>query len=205
MGKYPGSSSPEIQFAREMCWRQALFNIFSDAVIWRTMQQHPGHRLVVMYHPVAELVGSRKYHISEIECVSLRMWDCDTLIWQALQQFHKLIHIPCRKLVHAAVKVEEWHVSSLVFQARKHASNSRDTGLSEHVIQEANKAAESVQKEQQVSEGPPVKKKKKCTFSPEDRAVIGKDAAENGNAKLPISIALKTAPLDCSRRSTSLP
>ena len=49
------------------------------------------------------------------------------------------------------------------------------------------------------------KRKRKYTFSPEDRAVIGKYAAENGNAKLSISIALEKAPLDCSRQSTSLP
>ena len=74
-----------------------------------------------------------------------------TLIWHTLHQFRKLIHIPCCKLVCAAVNAEERHVSPLVCQARN-ASNSRDTGLSEHAIQEANKAAGSVQKEQQASE-----------------------------------------------------
>ena len=43
---------------------------------------------------------------------------------------------------------------------------------------------ENAQKEQPVSEASPVKKKRKytVTFSPEDRAQIGKYAAENGNA-----------------------
>lgn len=51
---------------------------------------------------------------------------------------------------------------------------AKDTGLSEHVIREANQA---------VSEAPPVKKMKyTTTFSPDDRAEIGKYAAENGNA-----------------------
>ena len=61
---------------------------------------------------------------------------------------------------------------------------AEDTGLSEHVIREANKAVESAQKEQEVSEVSPVKKRRKdtVTFSPEDRAQIGKYAAENGNA-----------------------
>lgn len=45
-----------------------------------------------------------------------------------------------------------------VFQANQHASIAKDTGLSEHVIQEANKAAENAQKGQEVSEAPPVKK-----------------------------------------------
>ena len=60
---------------------------------------------------------------------------------------------------------------------------AKDTGLSEHVVQEANKAVENAQKEQEVSEAPPVKKRRKytVTFTPEDRAKIGKHAAENGN------------------------
>ena len=60
---------------------------------------------------------------------------------------------------------------------------AKDTGLSEHVIREANRAVKSVQKEQQPNEDPPANLKKRKTFSPEDRAEIGRYAANNGNAE----------------------
>ena len=70
------------------------------------------------------------------------------------------------------------------FKSTNALPTAKDTGLSEHVIRDANKAVENAQKEQQVSEAPPVKKKRKytVTFSPEDTVQIGKYAAENGNA-----------------------
>jgi hypothetical protein len=63
---------------------------------------------------------------------------------------------------------------------------AKETGLSKQAIQEANKAVESILKEQEeeADETPSSKKKRKytTTFSPEDRAEIGKFAVENGNA-----------------------
>ena len=63
---------------------------------------------------------------------------------------------------------------------------AKDTGLSKQAIQEANKAVESVLKEQEeeADETPSSKKRRKytTTFSPEDRAQIGKFAVKNGNA-----------------------
>ena len=52
----------------------------------------------------------------------------------------------------------------------------------------------NVQKEQQVSKAPPVKKKRKYTtiFSPEDRAEIGM-------LKLTANTVLERAPLACSK------
>ena len=57
---------------------------------------------------------------------------------------------------------------------------TKNTGLSEHVVNEANKAVEKVLND---TEAPPAKKRRKyTTFNPEDRADIGRYAAENGNA-----------------------
>ena len=75
---------------------------------------------------------------------------------------------------------------------------AKGTRLSDHVSQEANKAVESVLKEQQVSEAPPVKKRKyTAKFSPEDHAKIGKYTAEIGNmaAARKYSIAESTGQL----------
>ena len=68
------------------------------------------------------------------------------------------------------------------FKPKRTLPTAENTGLSEHMTREANKAVESaLQKE---SEAPPERKKRKytTTFSPEDRAEIGKYASECGNA-----------------------
>ena len=83
---------------------------------------------------------------------------------------------------------------------------AKDTGLSEHLTQEANKAVESAM--QKENEAPPPKKKRKytTTFSPKDRAVIGKHAAECGNAAATrkYSVGEITVRL-FKKKSTSLP
>ena len=80
------------------------------------------------------------------------------------QQFCILVRIPHRKLVqHAAAEANEMIMSLLKFFKPTNAlPTAKDTGLSEHVhcvhvIREANKAVENVQKGQQVSEDPSVK------------------------------------------------
>ena len=103
-----------------------------------------------------------------------------------VQQFRVLVRIPHRKLVQRAAAKANDMIMSLpkFFNPTNALPTAKDTGLSEHVIREANKALENSQKGQQVSEDPPVKKTRKytTTFSPEDRAEIGKHAAENRNA-----------------------
>ena len=61
---------------------------------------------------------------------------------------------------------------------------AKDTGRSKQAIQEANKAVESILKGQEEADETPSSKKRRkysMTFSPEDRAQIGKFAVGNGN------------------------
>ena len=68
-----------------------------------------------------------------------------------------------------------------LYKPTRKLPTAKNTGLSEHVTHEANKAVESTLQE---SEAPPEKKKRKYTrtFSPEDRAEIGKYTSKCGNA-----------------------
>ena len=67
------------------------------------------------------------------------------------------------------------------FKPIRKLPTAKNTGLSEHVSHEANKAVESAMQKESVA--PPEKKKRKYTtmFSPDYRAEIGKYASECKN------------------------
>ena len=87
-------------------------------------------------------------------------------------------------------------MSLLKFLKPMNALPREDTGLSEHVIQEADK---NVQKEQEGNQAPPAKKWRKYTtiFSPEDRAEIKSTRLKMGNRELSVNKASEGAQLTC--------
>ena len=68
-----------------------LFNLFFDAVICMAMQKHPEHGLTVLYHPEAELVGSRKQMNCQTVISDLEYADDMCLISDSMDKLEEML------------------------------------------------------------------------------------------------------------------
>ena len=68
-----------------------LFNLFFDAVICMAMQKHPEHGLTVLYHPEAELVGSRKRMNCQTVISDLEYADDICLISDSMDKLEEML------------------------------------------------------------------------------------------------------------------